>query len=158
MTPAIDPTLLEPIGRVTVNFEMLSSQVEFGIWHLLLYGNNDAREQRIDQIVTAELAFRRCVELFSCLYQHRYPTQTDYEKLNQLCRKLLAIEEKRNKIIHSLWGGAGELGHSTRIKTTAKQKGIKFQFQKMSRAEINAIADEIAQAATEFLEFIVNLR
>ena len=54
-------------------------------------------------------------------------------------------------------GGAGELGHRTRVKTTAKQKGIRFQFQKISRVEIDAIADEIAQTATEFMKFFTKL-
>jgi len=150
MTPGIDPSLFEPIGRITVNFEMLSGQVNWGIW-LLLFGNY-AGEQRTGQIVTAERPFGKNVELFACLYKHRFPKQ-DYKKLNGLCGKLRAVEQERNKITHSQWGGG-----TMRIKTTAKQKqGLHFQFEKMSRAQINAIADEIAESATEFVNFVLSI-
>jgi len=150
MTPRIDPTLLEPIGRVTVNFEMLSGEVEFGIWRLLF--DNNAQEQRTGEIITAERSFGKNVELFACLYKHRYPEQ-DHEKLERLCKKLHAVEQERNKITHSRWRSG-----SMRIKTTAKQKGFRFQFEKMSRAQIEGIADEIVKTATEFVLFVFSAR
>jgi hypothetical protein len=150
LTPGIDPTFFEPIGRVTVNFEMLSHQVEFGIWHLL-FGNH-AGEQRTGQIVTADLSFGKNVELFACLYKHRFP-KGDYKNLDHLCKKLHTAEEKRNKITHSKWGGG-----TMRMKMTAKQKkGFHFQFEKMTRADVVAIADEIAQTATEFQNFFIKM-
>jgi len=150
MTPGIDPTLFEPIGRVTVNFAMLQRVVETGVWQLLF--GNGIKEQRTSQIVTAELSFRRAVELFSCLYRHRFPGQHE-AALKTMCKRLLAAEEKRNLITHSTWAG-GQPGYTLRFKTTAKQKGFAFQFQHMSRDDITAVGDGIAIVATDLQKFI----
>jgi hypothetical protein len=151
MIPGIHRSLFEPIGEVTVNFAMLEHVLSGGTG-LLLFGNN-GQEQRTGQIVTAELSFRRNVELFSCLFRHRFPEKGD-AGIKALCSKLLVLEEKRNVTIHSFWGGAGEPGYSTRIKVTAKLKGIAFQFQKTSREEIAAVANEIAEVASELQDFV----
>ncbi len=144
MVPGIDAALFEPIGRVTVNFSMLQGMVEFEIWTLL------SRGQRTGQIVTAELSFRRNVELFSCLYRHRFPGQNE-DALGTIRNKLFNCEEERNRITHSSWAG-GE-GCSMRFKTTAKHKGWAMQAQMMSRDDITAIADKIAQTATDLQHF-----
>ena len=154
MIPAIDRSLLEPIGEVTVNFAMLEQVLTSGTW-LLLFGNS-AQEQRTGQIVTAELSFRRNVELFSCLFKHRFPEKGDAD-IKTLRSKLLALEEKGNVTTHSFWGAAGEPGYSTRIKITAKARGIAFQFQKTSREEIATLANEIAEVASELQDFLFGL-
>ena len=120
MAPAhIDARFLESIGRITVNFEVLSHIVELGVWILLL--GNGLGEQRTGQIVTAERSFGRNVDLFSCLYRHRYPKQP-HQALTTLCGKLQAIEDERNRIIHSRWTRVDVSGHAIRMKTTAKKR------------------------------------
>ena len=131
---------------------MLEGTVHQGIG-LLLFGNS-VEEQRTAQIVTAELSFRRSVELLSCLYRHRFPDQHK-DELTALCTRLFEAEALRNRITHSTWGAGGEPGYTTRMKITAKQKGFSFQVEKMSREDITAIADGIAVIATEVLTFII---
>ncbi len=154
LIPAIDNSLLEPIGAVTVNFAMLEESLSFGIW-IFLFGNN-AQEQRTGQIVTAELSFRRKVDLFCCLFRHRFPDKDDTE-LSKLRVKLMDVEAKRNRLVHSFWAASDEKGKSTRMKTTAKHKGIRFQFEKMGKEEIKSIADIIAEVAYETQMFYLNL-
>lgn len=147
MVPGIDPSLFEPIGRITVNFAMLQGMVESAI-HLLLFGNGSG-EWRAGQIVTAELSFRRAVELFSCLYRHRFRGQHE-DALSAICNKLSDCEAERNRITHSHWGGG-----SMRFKITAKQKGWHMQAQKMGRDDITAIGDKIAAVAVDLQDFML---
>ena len=148
--PAIDRNLFEPIGELTVNFALLEGTVAHGIWLLLHPGN--AGEQRTGQIVTAELSFRRLVEMLSCLYLHRHP-DGDQEGLKQLRAKLFHLEEKRNTIIHSYWGQDFDSGQTTRLKTTAKAKGIVYQSEIVTRTDIEEIANAITELAVELENF-----
>jgi hypothetical protein len=151
MTPALDSKLFESIGKITVNFEALSYMVELGIW-ILLFGNG-IQEKRTGQIVTAERSFGRNVDLFSCLYKHRYAKQS-HKVLTDLCGNLHDIEEKRNTVTHSRWTLVDMFEQVIRMKTTAKRKGIGFQFEQMSLTEIATFADEIARTSEQLAMFV----
>ncbi len=129
MNPAIDKQLLAPLGEVAANFSMLDSILSSQIW-LLLFGNS-LKEQRTGQIVTAELSFKNKIALFSSLFQHRFPDEKPFERLKAIRKKLRAANEKRNRLLHSVWAASGHRGSSTRTKTTAKEKtGVHFEFEK----------------------------
>jgi hypothetical protein len=147
---AIDNSLLEPIGRVTVNFAMLEQTVAFGVW-LLIVGN-DSTEQRTAQILTAELSFKRLVDLYSCLYRHRFPESRRQAEVDGLCTKLRVMEERRNVLTHSFWGAGGAAGQSTRLKITAKAKGFRMQSETLRREDIQLLAEDISELAASFQE------
>ena len=145
--PAIDPSLMEPIGQVTVNFAMLEQHLSFGIGCLL------HPEQRTGQIVTAELSFRQKVQLFSALFVHRFPDE-DGTAIKDLCSRLSTVEQERNLLIHSFWAVSKKAGESMRLKTTAKAKGISFQRAVTNREDVEAVAGEVAEVSAELLDFV----
>ena len=146
---AIPDESLASLGKVVANFAVLESNLDFGIW-LLLVGNSTA-EQRTGQIVTAELNFKDKIALLSSLYQHRFPKKEHFEDLKEMRRKLSDAKDKRNSLIHSTWLAGGK-----RSAITAKEKqGIKFEFEDMGATKIERIADCILGVAYDMQQFFM---
>ena len=148
----IHESLLSALGSVTANFAFLDQTVQFIIW-ILLFGN-DSKQQPFGKAVTAGLSFRKQIALFSTVYRLRFPDQ-DYARLESLCRKLRAVEVKRNRATHSLWAG-GYDGKAFRFKTTADDK-LKHQIEDTDVASVRALANEIGEAATDVQKFLADL-
>ena len=150
MKSAIPDESLAPLGKVVANFAVLESNLDFGIW-LLLVGNSSA-EQRTGQIVTAELSVKDKIALLSSLYQHRFPAKTPFNELKDLRKKLGEANKIRNSLVHSVWLAGG-----VRSATTAKEKhGIKFEFEEMDAQKIEGIADFISETAYDMQQFYLS--
>jgi len=137
----IDDSVLALVREIAVYFEFLDQSVQSLIWHLL------GADQRTGQIVTSEMSFRRVLNLFACLVRHRAP-HVSQQRLDDFVARLNRANENRNRIIHSrlIGGFPSGGGEILRMKITAKQKGVQFQFQQLTHAELKAIADELAEA------------
>lgn len=144
---------LKSIGDITVSFAMLESQLQ------ILVGSLLNERQRIGQIVTAELSFKNIKALLMSLYIERHSKEDeDFQKLKELVNKAGQIEEKRNQIIHSVWGTGKDADSITRIKTTAKEKhGIQFRFENVSSSNLEEFAIEIKSLAHEISYFWIHL-
>ncbi len=139
---------LEVIGLITVNFAMLESTIKSGIWELLTV------DQLKGQIITAELSFKGLVALIASLFRNCTASKTRMEKLEQILKRLISAEEKRNVITHSVWAVGESKETITRIKTTSKMKnGLKHQFQPYTVDDLDSIAEEIADVAADFQMF-----
>jgi hypothetical protein len=115
-------------------------------------------DQRIGQIITAELSFRNLRALTMSLYRERHGEDGDYDELRELMKRASDVEGLRNQITHSVWG-AGETAETvTRIKTTAKEKqGLRFSFVKVSADDLGAVAEEILQLGGDVQGFWIRL-
>lgn len=141
---------LKAIGLITVNFAILENEIAFAIWFLL------GLDQQVGQIITAEQSFKNLAALFSSLYRNKTNDPKAIEELNKLMKKVTQVEEKRNKIMHSVWAEGDTHVSITRFKTTAKiSKGLTNQFEQITVEDLNKIADEIAEAAGEIQEFLI---
>jgi hypothetical protein len=119
-----------------------------------LAGSLVHEDQRIGQIVTAELSFANLRALTMNLYRERYGEDADYDALSDLMKRAGELERLRNQITHSVWGAGSTPETVTRIKTTAKEKrGLHFDFQKVSSQDVGRVADDIKQLAGEIQEF-----
>jgi len=147
----IDPALLEPIGLVTVNFAMLEESLSLCIWKLI------GAEGRVGQIVTAQLSFRQLVDLFCSLYRFRVRDAKLLAEFERIRKSLHKAEERRNKIIHSQWSAADELGASRRFKAVARAKrGLQYQVEKTTATDVHSLADFLARLTYEIMELIAN--
>lgn len=153
----IDRALLEPLGRVTANFALLEEVLAIVIC-FLLYENSEA-EKETGRIVTAELSFRRKVQLFSALFVHRFP-EKGIEQIKELRASLCKAEENRNIVIHSGWEPTSDRaeGQSVRKKTTAKRKGLSTTTQVMDQEGLDEVAAQIGKATAELLAFMPEVR
>jgi predicted naringenin-chalcone synthase len=80
-------------------------------------------------------------------------TPSECDHLGRVLRLVRASEQKRNVIVHSLWG-AGPGATVIRTKYTAKERhGLAFQREEMSTDSLDAIALDIATATFEIEAF-----
>lgn len=143
---------LTAIGRVTANFSYLEDEVSFFLCALI------SQEQRLGQIITAELSFRARVALLSSIFRHKVSDNSKVEELEQLLVRALHAEQKRNIIIHSTWASGDTPKQRTRIKVTAKLgKGIRHQFEQIAAEDINSVADELNEVTAAILVFVNSL-
>ncbi|MEY2563857.1 MAG: hypothetical protein QOH88_2050 [Verrucomicrobiota bacterium] len=150
---AIDPSLIQPIGELTVNFAMLESILKRGIECLLFPGSYSHSKQDTAAIITAEMSFRRLIHLFECLIRDRCG-ESNVQACKALCVEMLRIEEKRNAIIHSEWGLDARSRLTVRMKTTAKAKGLRRHRERLRAEGVTEIAEEIGQVAKRLDDFI----
>jgi hypothetical protein len=147
--PVPEPVLAR-IGDITVSFALLESVIQSLVGSLL------QQEQRIGQIVTAELSFRNLRALTLSLYRGRHGEGGEYETLSALMQRASDLEDLRNQITHSLWATGGTAETVTRIKMTAKEKrGLHFDFKKVTADDLAEVADEIKRLAFDIQEFWV---
>ena len=139
---------LAEIGQVAAQFALLELQLELTVGSLLFGGRLET--QALGRIVTAELSFRKQVDLMSALWRYRNPSADD-RKLRKVAASLLAAERERNTIIHSSWFLAEE-DQVLRVKTTAKGK-LMTKSEKVKPSDIRAIAEKIGEAGSQLMEF-----
>ncbi len=139
---------LKAIGRVTVNFSVLEMTISSFICTLI------GKEPKLGQIITAELSFNNLLQLLSSLYQFRINDPIQIRDLKELLKRASDVEQKRNVIIHSIWGQCDTPEEMIRMKTTAKRgKGFYCQYEKVNFKDLEAIADTIATIACDMFSF-----
>src|SRR6266487_3679812 len=143
---SISAKFLQEIGRITVNFAFLEAAVSFFISGLI------SDDQTVGQIVTAELSFKNRIALLSSVVRHTSKDSEIVRRLDALLMRALHVEEKRNKVTHSVWGSCKTPDTITRVKFTAKvKKGLKSQFEAITVAELSTISKEISDLSGEIL-------
>ena len=148
----VSPEHLQAIGLITVNFASLENWISMIIWQLI------SDDQRLGQIITAELSYRNQLALLSSVFLHRAPDAEQQTELERLVSRALKIEQERNIIVHSWWGSGDSPQTITRLKTTAKiSKGLRHQFVRMTVADLNTIADDIEQLTIDVRSFFHKL-
>lgn len=147
--PVPDP-ILTRIGDIAVSFALLESTLHFLTWELL------GGDQRIGQIVTAELSFRNLRALCVSLYKERAGDDAPgLEKLRDLMRRAGKIEEARNQITHSVWGAGDTPETVTRFKTTAREKhGLEFRFEQIDEGGLASLAEDMKVLASDIQDFM----
>ncbi len=143
---SIDPSLLQPLGSLTANFNMLELVVKFFIGDLM------RADPWIGQIVTAQLSFTILLDKFCSLYRHHVSNPDKLASLEDLRKRLVLAGERRNKFVHGFWA-AGIAGGSTLGVTKAKAKtGLQFTYEPVTAAELSAASEEMAALAQEVMD------
>ena len=153
-TPAIADELLAPLGQVTAYFAMLDSQVS-SVIGLLIHGNSLA-EQRIGQIVTADLSFKQLVNLFHALALHRSGAEPKVaDAVGKLRTRLFEAEQQRNILTHSIWTAGAQRGGSMRYKSTIRKGDLKFTSEEYSADRISQIALGFGALTSDLMDFLM---
>jgi hypothetical protein len=149
----MDQQFLAGIGGICVDFSRLEMMLHFGVWALL--GGTGIETQRTGQIVTAELSFQRSIQLFASLWRHRFEGRDDV-RLRELCARLSELEQRRNRVVHSVWAAAEKPGAATRIKITAR--GVfKATTETVTSQELANLSIALTTAVSDILNFLFEL-
>lgn len=152
MSHPVPSGLLARIGDITVSFALLESTVQTLVLTLI------AGDQRIGQIIAAELPFRNLRALAVSLYKERHGEETGFATLAELMNRAAKLEEKRNQIVHSTWAVGATADTVTRIKTTAKERsGLRFQFVQVAEQDVADVASDIKGLAADVELFWLHL-
>lgn len=152
---AVSDEVLRALGRVTVNFQFLESQVAICTWTLI------SPDQRVGQIVTHNLSFSKLCDVFGALVQHRTTDQALIQEMSDFLRRVSELEQRRNAFMHSNWAtseGRPDAG-SIRLKASMdRKKGWKLGAEDLTPAAINSVADAMGSIGNDLLSFIFKLK
>ena len=144
----VSDDFLRSLGRVTAYFSVLEDSIAFFLWSVL------GRDQRLGQILTAELSFRALAALTTNVFRHRTDDPSLIGELDAIINRALAIEERRNVAIHSRYAGGRTLTTQLRMKTTAKKsKGIGQVFDDISITDLEALAQDMVVLNRDLMLF-----
>jgi hypothetical protein len=148
---SVSDAVLKALGRVTVNFQFLESNLSIATWTLI------STDQRIGQIVTQNLSFSKLCVVFSALVTHRAKNPTAVEEVQQLMKKASELEQRRNAFMHSSWAtseGRPDAG-SVRLKSSMdRKKGWKLNAEELTPEAINHVADDMTELVNALLNWI----
>jgi hypothetical protein len=141
------------LGEVVVAFGRLEFFLEVSIWQLLAPDESSERFL-MAQAITAEMSFDRKVHAFASMFRQKGLATAD-EELTSLIKKLFAVQDQRNRLLHSVWSYSQQLGGSfLGMKAAAKAKhGLKRRFQRMTPDRIKHIQKAIGDASQSLADF-----
>ena len=143
---AVTDEVLVAIGCVVVQQAKIELYLS-GLIHNL--ANMDMKE---GDAVTSGMSFKAlCVAIGSLVVQVLEVSDERYKQFRNLMGKLQHFEEFRNQVAHSNWLHLGGFpsGRAVRIKTTARQLGVKYHWEEM---DIEQISEELAIADRAVVE------
>jgi hypothetical protein len=148
----VPSNLLAQIGDMTVSFALLELEIQ------ILLGALICKHQRIGQIIASQLSFAKLRATVVSLYRERHGEDDDFKTLKQLLNDAGKVEEERNRITHSVWGGGDSADKITRTKITCREKrGFQFQSEEFDEAKFIAFNNRINELAVAFYDLYVNL-
>lgn len=142
---------LRAIGLITVNASLVEYELAQGVPALL------GLTAEHGQLITAELPYRRLVDLVLSAYRHVSDDVAGYEELKQLITRATQAVSKRDQVVHSPWGAPIQLVGTDgllRSKVTAKQRsGLKVDAEVVTVAELESLATELYDVSHAIQEF-----
>ena len=126
---------LRALGRVAVAFSALEFRVGALLWMLI------SKDQRLGQVISAELSLNARMALISAIWRHRVHDDARVRNLEALLGRLDGVVSERNKLSHSYWIASLEDNDVTRLKVTAKRgKGRRVERASVTVENIDSIA------------------
>lgn len=144
-----DPRVVQALGELTIAFGTLEENIRESIWWVL--GGNEERAQ----IMTAGLSFPVLVEKLAALVAQKFDHLLLPEPMDELRIRMLSINERRNRLVHSLWILDAGTGMSVAERKRARPGvGIDWQSVDVPLEDIERLLADIGAAAAEVFELI----
>ena len=132
------------IGDMTVSFAMLEMIIR------ALFRSMIQENQRVGQILAAQLSFNRLSAATLSLYRDRHGDDDDFDALQDLLGRAATIEQERNLITHSYWGARRDADTITRLKSTSGlRRGYQFQTEDYDDDKLRSFVDQIKVLAAD---------
>ena len=151
MASDFEDRFLKAMGKVVVEFERLEGMLDSGLWVLLNTG------QRPGHIVVTSMSFRNKLDAFDALARHRKEGSLDKELHENLVRHLSGLEERRNRVLHSVRGEVTLDDTRIRINGSAKgSRGFSVAPEEYTDADLSKMEGEISSAADELRDYVLS--
>src|SRR5215813_973870 len=99
MPLTVSDEILCEIGRIAVYQSHIEGEMALFIRELLYL------DESRGHLITATLSFGRLIDLLRSLLRDEFDSDHDYFKeFEEIRKKLVQSEEKRNSFVHSMWG------------------------------------------------------
>ena len=96
---SVPPPHLQAIGQIAVAFSGLEFHLRAVAGMLVA-----PRDQRLGQIITAELSFKNLLALAASSYRHKESDAARYKEFETLLKRAGQLVEERIQIMHCIWG------------------------------------------------------
>jgi hypothetical protein len=144
----IPERLLVQIGDMTVSFGLL----EFQMRQIFVYLVNQSAH--VGEILGSYLSFGNLRAAIISLYKERFGEDPLYPELRNLLIQAQKIEEERNAITHSLWGGGSNPFTAIRFKVTAREKkGLTTVSKDYTEDDLSVFNQRIRDLGGAFVDF-----
>lgn len=138
------------IGSIIVNFRLLETFLEMGIWKLM----GAEKRQHIGKIITSEMSSFKLITLIGSLHKEMCDDEEAKNDFEDLLNEVNKVRENRNYIIHSMYG-AGAGGTVLMLKSKVKNtKGLKESINFLNISDIENSADSIAEVSYKLQSFV----
>jgi len=141
------------IGRISLHFAYLEREMRNSVDCLLDLSRSD-----LGYAVTAELSCKALRNLLGSLHKIVERDTEIIAELDNILNQITKIEEKRNVILHSLWRYNSRNDTIERIKSTAKSKGLSWQFQAFDLSMLKDFVFDIGVVRNLLKDFIFSNR
>ena len=126
------------LGKICTNFAATELLLKIYVSRLI---NDDLK---IGAILTSEMSFQNIIKAFDVLVNYKLHNFVFKPKLVKLIPKINAVEQERNKLIHSVYSSDVTGEKLWRSKSTAKQgKGLQFQQEHITPQIFDKVIKEI---------------
>jgi hypothetical protein len=133
------------LGRVTASFAALEHQLQ--VLASLLISRTD---QELGRIVTAELSFRKLVDVVSSLARYRMGDEPRHRELNALLARAATAEDRRRCVTPAEWGPGSVAETRVRVRMALrKNRGLRLELPGMTAADVDEVAAEASAIAAE---------
>jgi hypothetical protein len=117
LAPRLPPGVEAGIGRFIANFALLEEHLRGVICEI------GRMSVPAGEILSSELSFRGLVECFGALIREYVPDVRFHDEAEELLKRVTAISEFRNQLVHSLWlPDRGSRVFAVRQKLAASRK------------------------------------
>jgi hypothetical protein len=133
------------LGRLTASFAALEHQLQ--VLASLLISRTD---QELGRIVTAELSFRKLVDVASSLARYRMGDEPRHRELKALLARAATAEDRRRCVTPAEWGPGSVAETRVRVRMAVRRnKGLRLELQGMTAADVDEVAAEASAIAAE---------
>ena len=143
------------MGMVINNFQKLEFYVAVFTWGLM------GKDQRIGQIITAQLSFSKLLILIDSLFRLRTSDAAMIDELGAILVQAAECEQHRNRVVHSAYLQMSDDPDAQLIRfkiTTKLKKGLAHQWEQIAIDELLDLAADLHQATDILASFIGRVR
>lgn len=146
MPLTVSDAILCEIGRIAVYQSHIEAQMANFIQNLLYL------DEPRGNLITHRLSFGALIDLLGSLLSHEFGSNHQhFERFEEFRKKVVRLEEQRNKFVHSMWAFGSTLkpDSATRIKVVKNRtKGAQLESTQVALKDLEEVS-----AAMEQLEW-----